>query len=71
MQVWLYRGGFCRFTTYRYSNASSDIGNNYMHLTNVAIQKKSDYYDEALGGKWDLRDLKMYWMSMYGEQPIP
>jgi hypothetical protein len=29
-----FRGGFCRFSTYRDSNASSDITNGYMHLTN-------------------------------------
>jgi hypothetical protein len=38
-----------------------------MHLTNVAIQKKSDLYDEAMGGKWDLRDLKLHLLSRYGE----
>jgi tubulin polyglutamylase TTLL9 len=104
VQVWLYRGGFCRFTTYRYSNASSDISNTYMHLTNVAIQvrecviiyvcvslgatsfhlmsvhashiwmlvsvqyeqRKSELYDEAQGGKWDLRDLKLHLISVHG-----
>lgn len=62
----MYCAGFCRFTTYRYSNAASDISNTYMHLTNVAIQKKSDFYDETMGGKWDLRDLKLHLISRYG-----
>ncbi|RZJ98931.1 MAG: hypothetical protein EOO46_23375 [Flavobacterium sp.] len=32
-------------------------------MTNVAIQKTSENYDEKLGGKWDLRTLKLYMMS--------
>ena len=34
-----------------------------IHLTNVAIQKVSENYDEASGGKWDLRTLKLYMIS--------
>lgn len=41
-----------------------------MHLTNVAIQKTSDLYDDKLGGKWDLRQLKLFLMSRYGAQPV-
>lgn len=37
-----------------------------MHLTNVAIQKTSEAYDEKLGGKWDLRAMKLYLMSKFG-----
>jgi tubulin polyglutamylase TTLL9 len=37
-----------------------------MHLTNVAVQKNSDNYDEALGGKWYLDKLKVYLASKYG-----
>lgn len=35
----------------RYSNSTADLENNFMHLTNVAIQKKSDTYDSMHGGK--------------------
>jgi len=42
-----------------------------VHLTNVAIQKNSDNYDEKLGGKWDIRTLKLYLMSRYTLQKIP
>lgn len=41
-----------------------------MHLTNVAIQKTSDNYDEKLGGKWDLRGMKLYLMSRYGPEKV-
>lgn len=37
-----------------------------MHLTNVAIQKNSDNYDENIGGKWYLDKLKIYLSSKFG-----
>jgi tubulin polyglutamylase TTLL9 len=64
--VYIYRGGFCRFTNTRYSNNMADIGNAFMHLTNVAIQKGSDTYNSATGGKWDVRSLKQFIMSRHG-----
>jgi tubulin polyglutamylase TTLL9 len=67
LTVWLYRGGFCRFSSARYSNNAADLENVFMHLTNVAIQKKSaDYAKDEHGGKWDVRHLKLYLMSRYG-----
>lgn len=41
-----------------------------MHLTNVAIQKTADNYDERLGGKWDLRSLKLFLISKYGHEKV-
>ena len=41
-----------------------------MHLTNVAIQKTSDNYDDRLGGKWDLRSMKMFLISKYGNERV-
>ena len=58
LTIYLYRTGFARFTHHRYD--CEDISNNYVHLTNVAIQKKSDNYDEKIGGKWMLNTLKLY-----------
>jgi tubulin polyglutamylase TTLL9 len=43
-----------------------DIYNDFMHLTNVAIQKTADNYDERTGGKMELQALKFHIMSMYG-----
>ena len=65
LTVYLYRTGFARFTHCKFSTNLEDVGNNYIHLTNVAIQKNSDNYDEKTGGKWDLRSLKLYLMSKY------
>ena len=42
------------------------MSNQYVHLTNVAIQKTSSDYNKANGGKWDIRELKLYIMSCHG-----
>lgn len=44
LTIYLYRSGFGRFTHYRYE--SNEIKNLESHLTNVAIQKNCDNYDE-------------------------
>ena len=36
------------------------------HLTNVAINIHSPYYVKRIGGKWNLRVLKVFMMSKYG-----
>ena len=41
-----------------------------VHLTNVAIQKTSENYDKNLGGKWDVRTLKQYLISKYGNGKV-
>jgi len=66
LTVWLHRSGFCRFSSTRYSSSATTMGDQSIHLTNVAIQKKQDGYDDETGGKWLLRDLKLYLMSRYG-----
>ncbi|CAD8067487.1 unnamed protein product [Paramecium sonneborni] len=68
LTLYLYRTGFARFTHHRYDN--EDITNTYVHLTNVAIQKTSENYDEKLGGKWDLQKLKLFLMTKYGQDKV-
>ena len=70
LTVWLYRSGFGRFTHQRYSHKIDEIQNTFMHLTNVAIQKTADNYDEKLGGKWELRSLKLFLMAKYGHDRV-
>eukprot|EP00434_Breviolum_minutum_P011806 symbB.v1.2.010419.t1/scaffold655.1/size176010/6 len=41
-QVYLYRGGFCRFCVEQYSTDVAEIDNIFVHLTNVAIQKQAE-----------------------------
>ena len=59
LKVYLYRAGFARFSNSRFSMRKEDITNNYIHLTNVAIQKTASNYDSRTGGKWSIRNLKM------------
>jgi tubulin polyglutamylase TTLL9 len=50
LRVYQYRRGFARFTNARYSSDVDDIANGFMHLTNVAIQKTAENYDNRTGG---------------------
>jgi len=68
LKVYFYRGGFCRFTAARYTMDRDDMKNLYVHLTNVAIQKKGDNYDRGSGMKWPIRSLKLYLISKYGAE---
>ena len=70
LTVYLYRTGFARFTHHRYTTNTEDITNNYIHLTNVAVQKTSEKYNETTGGKWDIRSLKLYLVSKYGRDAV-
>lgn len=38
-----------------------------IHLTNVAIQKQSDDYNEKHGGKWMTTNLKFYLEMTHGK----
>lgn len=40
-------------------------------MTNVAIQKSSENYNKQKGGgKWDLRNLKLFLISKFGEKGV-
>lgn len=47
-----------------------DVYNGFVHLTNVAIQKSAENYDERTGGKMDLQALKLFLTSRYGVDRI-
>jgi tubulin polyglutamylase TTLL9 len=70
LKVYQYRRGFARFTNSRYSSDTQDIYNGFVHLTNVAIQKTAENYDERTGGKMELQALKLFLMSKYGVERI-
>ena len=70
LKVYQYRRGFARFTNSRYSSDTQDIYNGFMHLTNVAIQKTAENYDERTGGKMELQALKLYLMTSYGQERV-
>lgn len=70
LKVYQYRRGFARFTNSRYSSDTQDIYNGFVHLTNVAIQKTADNYDERTGGKMELQALKLLLMTKYGVERV-
>jgi tubulin polyglutamylase TTLL1 len=38
----------------------TELDNDFVHLTNVAIQKHGDDYNERHGNKWTLDNIRMY-----------
>jgi len=70
LKVYQYRRGFARFTNSRYSSDPHDIYNGFVHLTNVAIQKTAENYDERTGGKMELQALKLFLMGRYGVERV-
>jgi len=68
LTVWLYRSAFCRFTHQRFSMNVKEIGERYIHLTNVAVQKTAPGYTKQQGCKWSIRKLKLFLMSKIGDQ---
>ena len=70
LTVYLSRTGFARFTSTRFSMAADDIDNAFIHLTNVAVQKTNAKYDPNSGGKWNIRNLKLYLMHKYGVERV-
>ncbi|XP_064640679.1 probable tubulin polyglutamylase TTLL9 isoform X2 [Lineus longissimus] len=68
LKAWLYRGGFARFSNTRYSLESID--DNYVHLTNVAIQKTAPDYDPEKGCKWSLPQLRQYLIAKHGLESV-
>ncbi|KAH9503429.1 putative tubulin polyglutamylase ttll9 [Bulinus truncatus] len=68
LKVYLYRSGFARFANNRYS--LDTIDDNYIHLTNVAIQKTAPDYDPEKGCKWSTQQLRMYLTAKHGQKNV-
>lgn len=60
LKVYISTQGFCRFCTVKYNANISEIDNMFVHLTNVAIQKQGDNYNNVHGGKWSVDNLRHY-----------
>ncbi|KAM6205179.1 tubulin polyglutamylase TTLL5 [Sarcoramphus papa] len=65
--IYLYEEGLARFATVRYDHASKNIKNQFMHLTNYSVNKKSgDYVScddpevEDYGNKWSMSAMLRY-----------
>mmetsp|Transcript_17931 Transcript_17931/g.54859 ORF Transcript_17931/g.54859 Transcript_17931/m.54859 type:complete len:293 (+) Transcript_17931:180-1058(+) len=66
LKIYQYRHGFARFCNVRYTNSANDLDNPFVHLTNVAIQKTGDEYNSIHGGKWHIRNLRLYLQGTAG-----
>ncbi|TRY91785.1 hypothetical protein DNTS_023743 [Danionella cerebrum] len=65
--IYLYEEGLARFATVKYSHATANISNQFMHLTNYSVNKKSsDYVScddpevEDYGNKWSMSAMLRY-----------
>ena len=50
----------------KYTNDLTELSNQYVHLTNVAIQKHSEDYNDQHGNKWPIQDLRLYLEAVKG-----
>eukprot|EP01062_Namystynia_karyoxenos_P076064 TRINITY_DN7414_c0_g1_i1.p1 TRINITY_DN7414_c0_g1~~TRINITY_DN7414_c0_g1_i1.p1 ORF type:complete len:409 (+),score=149.74 TRINITY_DN7414_c0_g1_i1:140-1366(+) len=69
LRAFIHREGFARFCTVAYNTDVTDLDNMFVHLTNVAVQKQGDDYNENHGGKWNINNLKLYLESSVGKEP--
>lgn len=60
LRVWLSSLGFARFCNVNYSYDMADYDNMMVHLTNVAVQKKAEEYNNEHGSKWSIDNLRFY-----------
>ncbi|XP_046534179.1 probable tubulin polyglutamylase TTLL9 isoform X2 [Equus quagga] len=68
LRTWLYRDGFARFSNTRFTLSSID--DQYVHLTNVAVQKTSPDYHPKKGCKWMLQRFRQYLASKHGPEAV-
>ncbi|EUB61790.1 putative tubulin polyglutamylase TTLL1 [Echinococcus granulosus] len=60
--------GFCRFCTVRYDKRESELGNMFVHLTNISIQKHAVDYNHRHGGKWSIHNLRLWLEGTRGKE---
>ncbi|GIL66458.1 hypothetical protein Vafri_19962 [Volvox africanus] len=60
LKVYMSRLGFGRFCNVKYSGEVGELCNEFMHLTNVAIQQHGEDYNEQHGNKWPLELMRLY-----------
>ncbi|XP_027810405.1 polyglutamylase complex subunit TTLL1 isoform X1 [Marmota flaviventris] len=68
LRCYMYKLGFCRFCTVKYTPSTSELDNMFVHLTNVAIQKHGEDYNHIHGGKWTVSNLRLYLESTRGKE---
>jgi len=68
LKCYTYRLGFCRFCTVKYTQSTNELDNMFVHLTNVSIRKHGDEYNPIHGGKWTIKNLRLYLEGTRGKQ---
>jgi len=67
LKAWIYKLGFARFCIAKYSNDMTERDNMFIHLTNVAIAKTADDYNDMHGSKWSIANLRFYLEQTMGK----
>lgn len=67
LKCYIHKEGFARFCTVKYIEASKDMDNMFVHLTNVSIQKHGDEYNTSHGGKWNIKNLRLLLEGIHGK----
>ncbi|GMH42391.1 hypothetical protein BSKO_10310 [Bryopsis sp. KO-2023] len=60
--------GFARFCNIKYTTEMAEMDNQFVHLTNVAIQKRGLKYNSRHGNKWPLQDLRLFLEATRGRE---
>eukprot|EP01063_Lacrimia_lanifica_P014481 TRINITY_DN2105_c1_g1_i1.p1 TRINITY_DN2105_c1_g1~~TRINITY_DN2105_c1_g1_i1.p1 ORF type:complete len:398 (+),score=130.74 TRINITY_DN2105_c1_g1_i1:107-1300(+) len=68
LRAYLHQEGFARFCTVPYNTDVADLDNLFVHLTNVAVQKQGEEYNDKHGGKWNVNNLRLYLESILGRE---
>jgi len=68
LRVWEFTQGFARFTNVKYSTDRDQMNNVEIHLTNVAIQKHGEDYNNKHGNKWNLNNLRTWLTGNFGHE---
>ncbi len=64
LRIYMYEEGLTRFATEKFTLATDEISDKFVHLTNFSINKHSEKYnpaddDDGAGKKWSLTDLNV------------
>lgn len=67
LKAYVHTQGFCRFCTVKYTASLNELDNLFVHLTNVAIQKHGEEYNDTHGGKWSIKNLRLFLEGTFGK----
>eukprot|EP01060_Flectonema_neradi_P007456 TRINITY_DN15200_c0_g1_i1.p1 TRINITY_DN15200_c0_g1~~TRINITY_DN15200_c0_g1_i1.p1 ORF type:complete len:408 (+),score=48.71 TRINITY_DN15200_c0_g1_i1:31-1254(+) len=68
LRAYIHKEGFARFCTVPYNTDVGDLDNLFVHLTNVAVQKQGEDYNDKHGSKWNTNNLRLYLESTLGRE---